>query len=153
MGTGVIEDIETQLLDLLKHEEMLAYWEFSASLPSGTLDGFCRVSRSTQESSCDQYCSIIIIIDTPEPGHLERAEKLMSELNWDKLRELIPAIGAVLTVPSINSPDGANLVTKKNLITSEGFEISKHFVLQSLYPAFVQMSHFACGDLLFWEKR
>ena len=153
MGTGVIEDIETQLLDLLKHEEMLAYWEFSTALPTGTLEGFCRVSKSTPESSCDQYCSIIIIIDTPEPGQLVCAEKLMSELNWDKLRELLPAIGAVLTVPSINPPDGANLVAKKNLITSEGFEISKHFVLQSLYPAFVQMSHFSCGDLLFWEKR
>lgn len=98
-----IIDLDEELLNLLKKEEMFAFFDFSLNLPeAGTASGLCKVSRPRSADSGSYYISLLFLIDADEQRMPRAIDERINKINWKDLSHSVPEIKSILPMPYLS---------------------------------------------------
>lgn len=143
-------DIDGELRSLVATEEMLAHFDFVLPLPSGEVEGLCKVSRPRERNSRSTYLSLFFIIDAHEEAARKAIDAHLSRADWAGCGESTPGVDCVLAIPHRNAKAG--LFLKEIDVYLDGSQApSAAFVRDALQPAIARATGLRPGELSIWE--
>jgi hypothetical protein len=145
-------DLDTQLRDLFKKEEMLAFFDFR--LPNGTnapLAGLCKISKPKTDQKSAHYFSLLFLIDASPAAGWEQIHNIFKQVPWEALEERIPGVDAVLTLP-YSRPLGGLYFQEIDIFFKTGSVLSKSNISSCLVPAVAQLCGCQHGEIVFWDN-
>ncbi len=144
-------DLDRQLVELFKKEQMLAFFDFRVPLADAEpLSGLCKISQPKGGGQQPQYLSLLFLIDTPSAMAWQQVDKYAGHLEWDGFRHELPGVETVLSIPHLHR--GSGFYFKEVDIYLKGTAtLSKHYVLNKLYPAIMKVMRLTGGEVVFWD--
>jgi hypothetical protein len=144
-------DLNQQLIDLFKKEEMLAFFDFRLSFGGNEpVSGLCKISRPKGTDQHTQYISLLFLIDTPNRSVWEHVHTYVDKIGWNAIKTELPGIETVLSIPHLHH--GTGIYFKETAIyLSRDAVVSKYYVSNKLYPAILRIMGLGAGELIFWE--
>lgn len=146
-----IIDLNQELADLFRKEQMLAYFEFLMTAPGASWAGLCKISRLKEEKGKGRYFSLLLLVDTPADGDWAKVNSLLDEADWNRFREILPGVEKVVVIPYASSQSSIHL-QELYLYVDRYSESPRPFVAEKLCPAFVKITGFTAGLPVFWEE-
>ncbi len=115
-------DVQQELNDFFSHEEFLAFFDFHLPGSGGKmLNGLCKVARPAGPHTVNYLC-LTFVVDTPNVEAEHQIEKLLAKLDLKALREQLPTIQSMTSVPA-SMRHSENYVHQMDLIFPSDREI------------------------------
>jgi hypothetical protein len=144
-------DLDTQLRELFKKEDMYAFFDFI--LPCGiglTTSGLCKISKPKGDQRKTSYFSLLFLIDSPSEAAWNYIHAEFQRIPWNFLSDRLSGVDAVLAIPYPQSTHG--LCFKEiDIYLKEGTLLSRTFLENILIPAVVGQMGCQAGETVFWE--
>jgi hypothetical protein len=151
MDKGKIIDLDKELSDLFRHEQLLGFFEFECR-PAWRepLSGICKVSRLREGEAESRYFSLLFILDTPGEGDWAAADTILSPIEWERLRESLSGVTKVVAIPY-------STFNKQYYLKELYFYVGPHadyqrpYVARVLFPALRALTGFELSAPVFME--
>jgi len=80
----------------------------------------------------------------------QQVDNYAGHLEWDGFRHELPGVETVLSIPHLHR--GSGIYFKEVDIYLKGTAtLSKHYVLNKLYPAILRVMRLTGGEVVFWD--
>jgi len=146
-------DMGKQLQDLLKTEEMLAFFDFQFESETGkTISGLCKISRPKEGKAQSKYVSLLFIIDTPEGEGARDVIARLRDISWDGLKGHLAGFADALPLPSLDVGSGDFVVSEVDLYVADDVELDKRYVAEELHPAITRITRFSAEPPVFFAE-
>jgi hypothetical protein len=146
-------DLDHQLLELFKKEEIYAFCDFHLLLADGeTATGLCKISKPKAGKQQSQYFSLFFLIDSPTEAIWEKIDTVFHLILWNRLADRLPGVDAVLAIPHSHSIGGLYF-QEIDVYLTKGEYLSKSYLSATLIPEVVSLIGCRRGELVFWEDR
>lgn len=147
-------DIERELLDLAKKEEVLAFFDFVLPLQvdggAREVEGLCKISRPRERSSRATYFSLFFVVDSQDAAIQHGLERAMRDADWNELGEKTDGVDCVLPVPHRGGTAG--LFLKEVDVYLDGTRApDTAFVREAIVPAVAATLKLRAGELTVWD--
>jgi hypothetical protein len=139
-------DIIQEFVDLYKHEQMLAFFEFHV----GDVAGLCRISKPKSEAPGTRYLSLTFMADAPDERTRAAVDEVLDRINDEAFQNALPPVAAVVPVP--NMITGAeNYVRQVDLMLKAYVAPGQPFIAERLIPVLVKLTGIDVGAVEWWE--
>lgn len=106
MGGRVI-DLDEEFLDLLKREEIFAFFDFCLGLPADrTVSGLCKISRPKPADSGSHYFSMVFMLDAVDDTVCRAISEYFKVIDWEDLARSVPGIVSFAAMPYLSQHAG-----------------------------------------------
>ena len=144
-------DLDRELADVFKKEEMLAFFDFECPLADGNgLPGLCKISQSRAEASKEPYFSLLFLIDVPEGMRWGEVDAVMERIQWDRIQTRIAHVESVMSLPLLKAVKGV-YIRETYIYSAFPREDMTPFLKGAFFPAIVKVTGFRAGDLVIWS--
>lgn len=144
-----IIDLDEELLNLLKKEEMFAFFDFNLNLPEGgTASGLCKVSRPKSADSGTYYISLLFLIDADEPAMSRAIDERINKIKWEDLSRSVHEIKSILPMPYLSVRAG--IYAREIDIYLTVNELTRAFVT-GFHPLLAQSMGLNAEAPVFWD--
>jgi hypothetical protein len=151
MGDGDRIDVTKQLQDVLKREEMLAFFDFRFDSETGkTISGLCKISRPRAGKARSKYVSLSFIMDTPNGEARGEARSKIERVRWENLKGQLVGLEDLLVLPSTDLGSGDFVVSELDLYVDGGVELERKYVFDELHPAIVKTVGITSGTPVYF---
>jgi hypothetical protein len=151
MGYDGRIDVTKQLQDVLKREEMLAFFDFQFESETGrTISGLCKISRPKEGKARSKYVSLLFIVDTPDGEARGEALSRMASIQWDSLRGELTGLEDILLLPPTDLGSGDFVLSQMDLYVNAVVDLAKPYVFEQLHPAIVKIAGITSGTPVYF---
>lgn len=142
-------DIIQEFVDLYKHEEMLAFFEFHVESVE-PVAGLCRVSKPKSGAPGMRYLSLTFMVDAPDERSRAAVDGVLDRIDDDAFQTALPPVAAVVPVP--NMIRGAeNYIRQVDLLLKESVDPGRPFVAERLIPVLIKLTGIRAGAVEWWD--
>ena len=142
-------DIIQEFVDLYKHEDMLAFFEFQI----GTVEpvtGLCRISKPKSGAPGMRYLSLTFMVDAPDERTRAAVDAVLDHIDDDSFRAALPPVTAVVPVPNM-ALDADNYIRQVDLMLREYVDPGRPFIAERLIPVLIRMTGIRAGNVEWWD--
>ncbi len=144
-------DLDAQLKELFKKEEMYAFFDFAFPDGAGsTSSGLCKISKPKGDPRQSRYFSLFILIDSPSEAAWEYLNNTFQRIDWDEISRRISGVHAILSIPYSQASHGLYF-KEVDIYLTEGALLSRTFLGENLIPSVSRQIGMQPGEIVFWE--
>ncbi len=148
MGDRVI-DLEEEFLDLMKREEIFAFFDFSLSLPAdSTVSGLCKISRPKPADSGSHYFSMVFMLDAADDRACRAINEYFKAIDWEELGRAVPGILSFAPMPCLSQRAGVYITEVDVYLTAGG--LTKNF-LERFHSALAEGMRIRAENPIYWD--
>ena len=144
-------DILQEFVDLYKHEDMLAFFEFDlARAGASPVSGLCRISKPKGTSSSMKYVSLSFVADTPDDAARAAIEAALDRIESAAFTTALPAVAAVVPVP-VMTRAADTYIRQMDLMLKAYVDPGKPFITEVLLPALQRLTQLTAKEVVWWD--
>jgi hypothetical protein len=152
MSLEGLVDLNQELADLFKKEEMLAFFDFRLVVSEGeTLSGLCKISRPKAGEGASTYLSLLSVTDVPEGSTWALVDGAMAAVGWEQIKRHLACVESVMSMPIRKPIKGVYLRETYVYLSAAPGAPLESYLENRLYPAIVKATGFEAGDLVIWS--
>ena len=126
-------DLDEEYFDLLKKEEIFAFFDFSLRLPGDrNVSGLCKVSRPKSEGAGSHYFAMVFILDAADDAVCQALNEYFKAIDWEDLRGSVPGIVSFVAMPHLSQRAGVYIKEVDVYLTAGN--LTRHF-LEGFYSS------------------
>ncbi len=148
MGDRII-DLDEEFFDLLKKEEIFAFFGFSLSLPEDrTVSGLCKISRPKSADPKLHYFAMVFMLDAVDETVCRAMNEHFKTIDWEALRGSVPGIVDFVAMPLLSQRAGIYIKEVDVYLTAGN--LTKPF-LEGFHSSLARVMKLGAEDPIYWD--
>lgn len=148
MGDRVI-DLDEEFFELLKKEEIFAFFDFNLSLPADrTVSGLCKISRPKSADSGSHYFAMVFMLDAVDDTVCHAISGYFKAIDWEDLRRSVPGIVSFVAMPYLSQSAGI-YIKEVDVYLASG-NLTRHF-LEGFHSSLAGVMKISAENPIYWD--